>query len=259
MVGFARGLALLLLVAALMLRAAWGDPAETEVDLALVLAVDVSFSMEKDEQELQRQGFIEAFRSPEVHDAIRKGMLGRIAVTYIEWAGVTHQEVIVPWTVIEGSADSMEFAGQLAWRPPGSRGYTSISSAIDFSLWKLQTSGVRATRQVIDVSGDGVNNPGRPVAAARDRAVAQGVTINGLPIMLRRTDGFWDVPALDLYYRDCVVGGSGAFMIPVRNKAQFTEAIRTKIVREITERLRPHVLPAQAEAPAKCMVGENNG
>jgi hypothetical protein len=111
---------------------------------------------------------------------------------------------------------------------------------------------------VIDVSGDGANNQGRIVTAARDEAVAQGVTINGLPILLKRPDGLWDIENLDLYFRDCVIGGPGAFMIPVREKAQFAEAIRTKVVREIAAgpQVRSLVQPAQAEGRANCLAGE---
>ena len=213
-----RGLALLLLTAGLMVLEPWSAHAETEVDLALVLAVDVSLSMEPDEQDLQRQGFVEAFRSSEVHEAIGKGMLGRIAVVYVEWAGAGYQQVVVPWTVIEQPGDSRAFAARLAESSIQRFGYTSISGAIDFSLWKLRTSGVQAVRQVIDISGDGANNQGRIVTAARDEALAQGMTINGLPLMLKRPDGLWDIDNLDLYFRDCVIGGPGAFMIPVREK-----------------------------------------
>jgi hypothetical protein len=140
MIGIARGLASLLLTAELMVLGTWGAHAETEVDLALVLAVDVSLSMEMDEQELQRQGFVEAFRSPEVHEAIRTGMLGRIAVTYVEWAGAGYQEVVVPWTVIEQPADGHAFAARLAANPVQRFGYTSVSGAIDFSLGQLRRS-----------------------------------------------------------------------------------------------------------------------
>jgi hypothetical protein len=232
--------------------------AETEVDLALVLAVDVSLSMEPDEQELQRQGFVEAFRSSDVHEAIGKGMLGRIAVVYIEWAGAGYQQVVVPWTVIEQPSDSRAFAARLAESSIQRFGYTSISGAIDFSIAQLRQSGVVPVRQVIDISGDGANNQGRIVSAARDEAVAQGITINGLPIMLKRPDGLWDIEDLDLYFRDCVIGGSGAFMIPVREKHQFAEAIRTKVVREIADMPRFHSLvqPAQAVARANCLAGE---
>ena len=258
MIGIARGLASLLLTAGLLVLGTWSAQAETEVDLALVLAVDVSLSMEPDEQKLQREGFVEAFRSPEVHEAIGKGMLGRIAVTYVEWAGSGYQEVVVPWTVIEHPVDGHAFASRLAENSIQRFGYTSISGAIDFSLKQLRESGITPGRQVIDISGDGANNQGRIVTAARDEAVAQGITINGLPLMLKRPDGLWDIEDLDLYFRDCVIGGPGAFMIPVREKAQFAGAIRTKVVREIAEkpRIHPFVQPAQAEARANCLAGE---
>ena len=207
--------------------------ATTEVDLALVLAVDISNSMDLEEQELQRQGFVEAFRSPLVHEAIRGGTLGRIAVTYMEWAGTGRQTVVVSWMTIEGAEGAVEFAEQLA-RAPIQRGpRTSISGAIDFGVKLLDESGVEPLRRVIDVSGDGANT-----RAARSRSPARplsrsDITINGLPIMLKRANSFWDVAKLDVYYRDCVIGGPGAFMIPVRERQQFAEAIKTKIIREI--------------------------
>lgn len=258
MLGPRRCISALLLAAGLMVLGSCGAQAETEVDLALVLAVDVSLSMEPDEQELQRHGFVEAFRSPEVHDAIGKGMLGRIAVVYVEWAGAGYQQVVVPWTVIEHPADGQAFAARLAESRIQRFGYTSISGAIDFSLQQLRQSGITPVRQVIDISGDGANNQGRIVTAARDEAVAQGITINGLPLMLKRPDGMWDIDNLDLYFRDCVIGGPGAFMIPVREKAQFAEAIRTKVVREIADRPQAQLLvhPAQAEDRANCLAGE---
>jgi hypothetical protein len=258
MIGIARGLASLLLTAGLFVLGTWSAQAETEVDLALVLAVDVSLSMETDEQELQRQGFVEAFRSPEVHEAIRKGMLGRIAVVYVEWAGAGYQQVVVPWTVIEQPADGQAFAARLAERPVQRFGYTSVLGAIDFSLRQLRVNGVESARHVIDISGDGANNQGRLVTATRDEAVAQGFTINGLPLMLKRPDGAWDIDNLDLYFRDCVIGGPGAFMIPVREKAQFAQAIRIKIVRKIADRPQARSLfqPAQVEERANCLAGE---
>jgi Protein of unknown function (DUF1194) len=227
--------------------------AATEVDLALVLAVDVSRSMDPDEQELQRQGFVDAFRSSLVHDAIRNGMLGRISVTYLEWSGESDQKVIVPWTVIEGPESAIGFAERLAQAPTGRIFQTSISGAIDFSARLLDDSGVEAMRRVIDVSGDGPNSSGRTVSLARDAAVAKGITINGLPIMLKRPSGFGDMEHLDHYYRDCVIGGQGAFLLPVRERNQFGEAIRTKIIREIAGRpseLRLQL--AQVEAPMDC-------
>jgi hypothetical protein len=230
---------------------------ETEVDLALVLAVDVSWSMDPDEQELQREGFIEAFRSPLVHDAIRKGMLGRIAVTYFEWASATHQQVIVPWTVLDGPEGALAFADRLSRRPPGRAFYTSVSGALDFGVGLLAQSNVEATRQVIDISGDGANNDGRAVVLARDEAVRSGVVINGLPIMLKRPTLSWDIEDLDFYYQDCVIGGLGAFLVSVRHRNHFAEAIRTKIIREIAEAPEePLLRPAQAKVHTNCMTGE---
>jgi hypothetical protein len=208
----------------------------TEVDLALVLAVDVSTSMDPDEQDLQRQGYVEAFRSPLVHQAVRTGIIGRVAVTYVEWGGagrLRHQRVVVPWTVLETSRDSISFADRLAHAPIHRVAGTSISEAIDFGLALLSSSSFLATRRVIDISGDGANNQGGLVTEARDKAVAQGVTINGLPIMLKAPDPRENA-ALDAYYHDCVIGGSNAFMIPVRERKQFMIETRTKIIRGIT-------------------------
>jgi Protein of unknown function (DUF1194) len=223
---------MLVLVGALTLNAGAGR-AGSEVDLALVLAVDISNSMEPEEQELQREGFVEAFRSPLVHSAISSGALGRISVTYMEWAGSRIQYVVTPWNEIRSPEDALRFADRLDQAPIKRGPRTSISGAIDASMKLLAASEAEAARRVIDISGDGVNNQGRSVTQARDEALAQGVTINGLPIMLNRPNGSWDVQSLDEHYRDCVIGGPGAFMVPVRERHQFVEAIKTKIIREI--------------------------
>ncbi|WP_414474970.1 DUF1194 domain-containing protein [Microvirga sp. M2] len=254
-----RGL-MVALAATLSISEAWGAEGEPRIDLALVLAVDISQSMEPDEQDLQRQGYVEAFRSPDVQRAIRQGLLGRIAVTYVEWSGMEEQQILVPWTVIEQPEDALGFAERLARIPIHRAGYTSISGAIDFSLGLLRESGFDSTRRVVDISGDGPNNQGRPVTAARDEAVSQGTTINGLPIMLEQPRGPWDIPDLDLYYRDCVIGGAGAFMIPIRERHQFLDAIRTKIVREVSDRQMPEtfVRRALADTPADCSAGSSH-
>jgi len=234
-----------------------GAQAETEVDLALVLAVDVSRSMDPEEQELQRQGFIEAFRSPLVHEAIRNGMLGRITVTYMEWSGVNEQTVVAPWTIIEHPESALKFADGLSRAPIGRTRRTSISGAIDFSVKLLSETGVQPIRRVIDISGDGPNSSGRSVVQARDEAIAQGITINGLPIMLKRPSGFGDMENLDLYYRDCVIGGQGAFLVPVRERQHFAEAVRTKIIREIAGlSSEPLIRTVQAESPVNCLTSE---
>jgi len=249
------------IAAAWMALGAWLFPhdarAGTEVDVALVLAVDVSRSMDPEEQELQREGFMEAFRSPQVHDAIRNGMIGRIIVTYVEWSGVEYQQIIVPWTIIDGPESAMRFADGLSSTPIGRVRRTSISGAIDFGVKLLEQTGVQAMRRVIDISGDGPNSSGRSVTAARDEAVAKGITINGLPIMLKRPSGFGDMEHLDLYYRDCVIGGEGAFTIPVRERQHFANAIRTKIIREIAALPTDSLIQmAQATSPASCPEGD---
>ncbi|WP_210497356.1 DUF1194 domain-containing protein [Microvirga antarctica] len=231
--------------------------AETEVDLALVVAVDISFSMDPEEQSLQREGFAQAFRSRLVQDAIRGGLLGKIAVTYMEWAGVTDQKVIIPWTIVDDPESLMALADRIAATPLSRAQRTSISSAIDFSVKLLDQSGVEATRRVIDVSGDGPNNQGRAVEQARDDAVAKGIIVNGLPIMLRKP-GYLDISDLDTYYKDCVIGGQGSFMVPVRERDQFVNAIKTKILLEVANLMpAPHLIePIQNTPRANCYTGE---
>ena len=248
---FAAGLVLLLALTPLPARA------QTEVDLALVLAVDISYSMDPEEQALQREGFAEAFRSPLVHDAIRRGMLGKIAVVYMEWAGANDQDVIVPWSILDNPESVLAFAHKIAATPLRRAQRTSLSGAIDFSVALLEKSGVEATRRVIDISGDGPNNQGRLVVPARDEAVAKGITINGLPIMLRRP-GYLDIPELDAYFKDCVIGGHGAFMVPVREREQFPQAIKTKILLEVAGLTPqdPLFKRIQATPRANCLVGE---
>ncbi|QRM34386.1 DUF1194 domain-containing protein [Microvirga sp. VF16] len=234
--------------------------AQTEVDLALVIAVDISYSMDTDEQELQREGFAEAFRSPLVHDAIRHGMLGRIGVTYMEWAGSGDQQVIIPWTILDNIESLMAFADRIASIPLHRAQRTSVSGAIDAAANLFDGSGLEASRRVIDVSGDGANNQGRSVTHARDEALAKGITINGLPIMLKKP-GSLDDPDLDLYFRDCVIGGPGAFMVPARERSQFQLAIKAKILLEVSglpPSEEPLIRPVQGDATrrANCFAGE---
>jgi hypothetical protein len=231
-----------------------------EVDVALVLAVDISFSMDLEELALQRSGYVEALRSPEVHKAIEGGATGRIAVTFFEWAGTHIQHHLIPWTVID-SAASANAVADLLERQPTRRGQrTSVSGAIDTGARLLEEAPLRALRQVIDVSGDGPNNMGRIVTVARDEALAKGVTINGLPVVLKRP-GYLDIDDLDMYYEDCVIGGRNAFSIAIRDKAQFAQTIRTKLVMEISEAPdygNPLIQKAQARIPrVSCTVGED--
>ncbi len=238
--------------------------ADEDVDLELVLAVDISRSMDYDEQELQRDGYVEALRHPQVIEAIQSGAFGRIAVTYIEWAGPYDQAVVVPWTVISGQAEAEAFAARVAAAPIVRAHGTSISQGLEFSSTLFASSGVRGERRTIDVSGDGPNNMGLPVAPVRDRVVGEGITINGLPIMLKRTYaiGPYSIPNLDVYYEDCVIGGPGAFMITIDNPERFAVAIRRKLVLEIAGREpEPRLINAAvASQPPRidCMIGEKS-
>jgi len=242
----------------------WARPgaalAQPTADLELVIAVDVSLSMDLDEQRLQRDGYVAAFRDPEVHKAITSGPHGRIAVTYMEWAGPPTQQVVLPWTRIDGPEAARAFADRLETVPISRARMTSISAALQFSGRLFETSGVQGIRRVIDVSGDGPNNAGVPVVPVRDELVAQGVVINGLPIMLKLATGFFDLADLDRYYADCVIGGTGAFMIPIKEKSEFQTATRRKLLLEIAG-LAPPARLIRVQAPAEeekmdCMVGE---
>ena len=241
-----------LFLSVLCSAAASGEPA---LDLALVLAVDVSSSMTADEQELQRSGFIEAFQSPLVHRAIGRGALGRIAVAYVEWAGADEQNVLVPWTVIDGPEAARSFAAGLKGKPLHRLGMTSISGAIASGMRLFAELEHEPLRRVIDISGDGPNNDGRKVTSMRDRAAAEGVTINGLPIMIKGPAGAWDLDDLDAYYEDCVIAGPGSFMIPLRHKDQFPAVIRAKILHEIAGGGGSSLL-LPAGSKADCLAGE---
>jgi hypothetical protein len=242
-------------------RADQPEPAgtPTNVDVELVLAVDVSFSMDPDEQTLQREGYREALASPEFLSALRQGTHGKIALTYVEWAGERDQRVILPWRLIDGSAAAQAVADEIG-RIPMRRAYrTSISGGLLFSAPLFDESGYRGLRRVIDVSGDGTNNQGQLVTIARDEVVSKGITINGLPIMLKRAmPGSIDIDDLDIYYEDCVIGGPGAFVVPTRERERFKEAIRTKLVLEVAGRTPDaRVVPAAAAAPRiSCTIGE---
>lgn len=231
------------------------------VDIELVLAVDVSWSMDHDEQLLQRQGYVGALLHPDVLTAITAGDWGRIAVTYVEWAGAGLQQVLVPWTLIDGPETAQDFAARLAAAPLGRLRRTSISGALAFSGTLFDDNGYEGFRRVIDISGDGPNNMGGPVTDERDKLIEAGVTVNGLPIMIRRSsyDPFFQITNLDIYYEDCVIGGFGAFMVVVKDADEFAEAIRRKLILEIAG-AKPRVVPAQQllsnEPRIDCLIGE---
>ncbi len=229
----------------------------SEVDIELVLAVDVSRSMDFDELLLQRDGYAAAFRHPDVIGAVERGLIGRIAVSYVEWAGAGRTRLIVPWTVIAGPEDAHRFAEALQAVPPRAELGTSISNGIDYARGLFAANDVAGLRRVIDISGDGPNNRGRPVTEARDEALADGIVINGLPLQWKAPIGPYNIRDLDLYYEDCVIGGAGAFLIPVYETTQFRTAVRRKLILEIAG-LPARVQPVQLveREPMDCLIGE---
>lgn len=228
-----------------------------DVDVALVLAVDISFSMDMDELTLQREGYIQALTSPIVLDVIRKGMVGKVAVTYVEWAGVNTRHLIADWSIIEDAASAEAFVQKLRAAPIRRARRTSITTAIEFGMERLIQAPVRPIRRVIDISGDGPNNEGGFVTRARDVAVEAGVTINGLPILLKRPfASSFDMDGLDEYYRDCVIGGPGAFMVVITEREQFAPAIKQKILRELASPSMNDFSPFPVRGGADCAIGE---
>jgi Protein of unknown function (DUF1194) len=236
-----------------------GTPGALDVDVELVLAVDISYSMDPEELTLQREGYMAAITSPEFLNALRSGMHARVAISYVEWAGVIEQKIVVPWRLIDGPARAEAMAAEIG-RASLRRAYrTSISGVLNFAVPLFDGNGFRGIRRVIDVSGDGTNNQGPLVTLARDEVLAKGITINGLPIMLKRPNpATMDIPNLDVYYEDCVIGGPGAFVIPIREREKFRDAIRTKLVLEIAGRTpKARVIPAAADNPRiSCTIGE---
>jgi hypothetical protein len=229
------------------IAAARAEPMDSAlaVDLELILAADISGSMTKDELRIQREGYVNALRNADVVNATLSGRRGRIAIAYFEWASSDDQRLIMPWTVIDGPDSARSFANALKEQPIGSylyrqfdSGCTSISGALSFSWRLLQSSGLRADRQVIDVSGDGSSNCGPPIAPIRDKVISRGATINGLAISPSKraasdpADSFGK-PTLEWYYKGCVIGGPGAFVITVGDRAEFEKAISRKLVLEI--------------------------
>ena len=203
------------------------------VDLELLLAVDISQSMDYEEHEIQRQGYVDAFRHKDVVNAMLSGPQGKIAVMYMEWAGDFDPIPTIPWTIIDSAEAAKKFADTLAEEPIYGEQRTSISRALLTAQDYINNNNITSSRRVIDVSGDGANNAGRLVEPTRDLVVKSGIVINGLPIMLNKPKEFYDIDHLDRYYKDCVIGGTGAFIAPVFDLKQLASTIRKKLVLEI--------------------------
>jgi hypothetical protein len=240
--------------AASLLATAPAAAEDVEVDVELVLAVDISQSMDEHEQEVQRRGYVTALQSKEVAKAVAYGINGRVAVTYVEWGGIGEQFVVADWQLIDGAESAEAFAARLSAAPIHSVQRTSISSALAYAGTLFDNNGYKGVRQVIDISGDGPNNQGGVVTASRDAVIARGVTINGLPLMLQEGNSWYHLPNLDHYYEDCVIGGPGSFVVPVRSLDGFADAIRLKLVLEIAGLMdgAAKVVPAAGRAVVPC-------
>lgn len=231
------------------------------VDVELILAVDVSYSMDLDELAVQREGYAQAIQSKDFLQALKAGPNGRIAVTYFEWAASGDQKIIIPWRLIDGPETADAVATEILRTPVRRASRTSISGAIGFAMPLFDEDPYHGLRRVIDISGDGPNNNGGPVTVARDAALEKGIVINGLPIMVKEPSySTMDIDNLDYYYEDCVVGGPGSFVIAIKDREKFKEAIRTKLLLEVAGRTpeRPvmRVADKDKEPRVSCLIGE---
>src|SRR5215468_8450514 len=235
------------------------DDSKSAVDVELILAVDVSYSMDMDELAIQREGYAQAIISKEFLQALKSGPNGKIAVTYFVWAASTDQKIIIPWRLIDGPETAAAVANEIMKTPIRRASRTSISGAINFAMPLFEENNYRGLRRVIDISGDGPNNNGYPVTAARDAALEKGIIINGLPIMVKEPSySTMDIDNLDFYYEDCVIGGPGSFVVTIKDRDKFKEAIRTKLLLEVAGRKpdRPIIPVADKEPRVNCMIGE---
>jgi Protein of unknown function (DUF1194) len=229
------------------------------VDVELAIAVDVSYSMDLDELAVQREGYAQAIISKEFLQALKSLPNGKISVTYFEWAASSDQKIIIPWRVIDGPETADAVAQEILKAPIRRASRTSISGAIYFAMPLFEANPYRGLRRVIDISGDGPNNNGAPVLGARDAALAKGITINGLPIMVKEPSySTMDIDNLDWYYEDCVIGGPGSFVVAIKDRDKFREAIRTKLLLEVAGLTpEPRVVPvAEKEPRVSCLIGE---
>jgi hypothetical protein len=229
------------------------------VDIELILAVDVSYSMDMDELAIQREGYAQAIVSKEFLQALKTGPTGKISITYFEWAASSDQKIIIPWRVIDGPETADAVANEIMKTPIRRASRTSISGAINFAMPLFDEDPYRGLRRVIDISGDGPNNNGTPVTGARDAALEKGIIINGLPIMVKEPSySTMDIDNLDFYYEDCVIGGPGSFVVSIKDRDKFKEAIRTKLLLDVAGRTPEHrIVPvADKEPRVSCLIGE---
>jgi hypothetical protein len=245
-------LALLALLAGIPTAAA-ADDHLPPVDAAIVLAVDASGSVDAEERVIQRDGYADALRHTDLMRAITAGRHGRVAFSYFEWAGFVRTTTLIPWRVVDGPESAAALASEIAGLAmPSARG-TSIARAIEFGTVLVDDDSLGDAKRIIDISADGPNNIGPPVTEARDRALARGITVNGLPILVRPSRGMYD---LDVYFADCVIGGDGAFLLAVRTREELAFAIRRKLILEVSGGPPETVVRAAEPWGADCLIGE---
>jgi len=227
--------------------------AQQQVDLKLVLATDVSGSIDNDEVRLEREGTAEAFLDPEVVKAIQSGSVGRIAVMMVDFSSIPYNKIVVDWHIIRDRASAAAFAEAVRGMPRSIGHRTSISSALALGSTLLEASDkdITATRKVIDVSGDGPNNAGDHMTPVHDKTVANGIIINGLPVMDEQANGYF--PNLDKYYQACVAGGKGSFVVVVRNYRDYAVGMRRKLILEISQN-ETQIKQAMQDAPGSRLV-----
>ena len=229
-------------------------PQPVPVDAKIVLAVDASRSMDEVEFGVERDGYVRALRRPELIRAVTAGRLGRVAFAYFEWSGQIGDGGLVPWRIVASAADADRLAAEIAALPAPRNMGTSISRALTFGADLLENDDIASERLIIDVSGDGVNNVGPPVTRARDAALARGITINGLPVLIPGENN--RLPDLDRYFEECVIGGPGAFVLPAGSRDEMAETIIRKLMLEVSD-LMPELRPVPVDyEPIDCMVGE---
>jgi Protein of unknown function (DUF1194) len=235
------------------------DDAKPTVDIELILAVDVSYSMDMDELAIQREGYAQAIVSNEFLQALKSGPNGKISITYLEWSASSDQKIIIPWRLIDGPETADSVSAEVLKAPVRRGSRTSISGAIYFAMPLFDEDPYHGLRRVIDISGDGPNNNGAPVTGARDEALSKGIVINGLPIMVKEPSySTMDIDNLDWYYEDCVTGGPGSFVVSIKDREKFKEAIRTKLLMEVAGK-QPEssvVRIAGKEPRVSCLIGE---
>lgn len=243
-----RNLLLSALAAPVILRTGAARAAEP-VDVELILAVDVSRSVDAEEQEMQMRGYADAFRDPRLAEAMMRGPVGAVAVTLFTWSDWNIQEHLIPWMRLDSPATCERFAQAVDAAPRRTHLYTSISGAIDYAA-KLFGQGFEGTRQVVDISGDGINNSGRDIAQARQEALDQGIVLNGLAVLDRTPPppGLGQMQPLDDYYQERVIGGPGAFLMVAEGFDSFEQAVRRKVIREVAHIPAPGPLVERAFA-----------